>query len=381
MDARVQLTDDGLMLNFTGTGNDYKDFNPAVMASPVAAQLGGYLVQLNSYDQAFNNMDMYMLMTKKQRQALKLRNKIAATAGTSVAFDPTMSQTDYAGGWFRPYASFEKVGLADGPKVENNSWGTFLGGESSMKDLGHGWDGMWGAYIGYNGAHQNYDGVGIYENGGTLGLVGMAYKDNFFVGATVNGGMMAAQANTMYGTEDFNMVMAGIAAKTGYNWELADGKFIIQPSLQTSYSFVNTFDYHNSANVYLESDALHAITIEPGIKFIGNIKGGWQPYAGLSGVFTIMDRTHFHANDVSLPALSVAPYAKYGIGLRKTWGERFSGFFQMFLMSGGRNGFGMQGGFKWAVGADGKGHITKDAKNPELKKTTVNLQNKKASVK
>jgi len=382
MNARVSVTDDGLMLNIIGTGNEYKDFNPAVMASPVAAQLGGYLVQLSTYEQAFNNMDMYMLMTSKQRQALKMRNKIAATAGTQVAYDPTTTQNDYTNMWFKPYASFEKVGLAGGPKVENNSWGTFIGGESEMKDLGNGWDGMWGAYVGYNGAHQNYDGVGIYENGGTFGLVGMAYKDNFFAGATVNAGIMAADASTMYGSEEFNMLTAGIAAKTGYNWELADGKFIIQPSLQTSYSFVNTFDYHNAAGVFVDAEPLHAITIEPGIKLIGNLNNGWQPYAGLSGVFTIMDRTHFRASDVSLPMLSVSPYAKYGIGVRKTWGERFSGFFQGFIMSGGRNGIGLQGGFKWALGADGTGHITsKDASTPELKKTTVNLQNKKASVK
>ena len=37
------------------------------------------------------------------------------------------------------------------------------------------------------------------------------------------------------------MLMAGVAAKTGYNWELADGKFIVQPNYLMSYSFVNTF--------------------------------------------------------------------------------------------------------------------------------------------
>ena len=41
--------------------------------SAVAAQLGGYLMQLNSYDKAFRNMDMYMLMTKEHRLALKLK--------------------------------------------------------------------------------------------------------------------------------------------------------------------------------------------------------------------------------------------------------------------------------------------------------------------
>ena len=68
------------MMNFVrGGGGSYGDYNPSVMASPIAAQLGGYLVQLNSYDNAFRNMDMYMLMTKEQRQAMKLRNRYAST--------------------------------------------------------------------------------------------------------------------------------------------------------------------------------------------------------------------------------------------------------------------------------------------------------------
>ena len=37
-----------------------------------------------------------------------------------------------------------------------------------------------GGYVGYNGSHPKYGGVSIYQNGGTLGLVGMAYKGNFF---------------------------------------------------------------------------------------------------------------------------------------------------------------------------------------------------------
>ena len=49
-------------LSFTAQGGynpSYDDVNPGIMASPVAAQLGGYLVQLHSYDEAFRNMDMY----------------------------------------------------------------------------------------------------------------------------------------------------------------------------------------------------------------------------------------------------------------------------------------------------------------------------------
>ena len=87
-----------------------------------------------------------------------------------------------------------------------------------------------------------------------------------------------------------------------------------------SYSFVNTFDYTNAAGVKMNSDPLNAIQVEPGIKFIGNLKNGWQPYAGISVVWNIMDKTNFHANNVSLPELSVKPYVRYGVGVRKDLG-------------------------------------------------------------
>ena len=371
----ASFSEDGMLTILPSSGhNNYKDFNPAALATPIAAQLGGYLIQLNSYDEAFRNMDMYMLMTKKQRQALKFRNKLASIEGGNFVFDNTQTPTDSAAGWFRPYASFEKVGLHNGPKVENNMYGSFFGGESSMKDLGHGWDGLWGAYVGYNGAHQHYSNVSMYENGGTLGLVGMAYKDNFFVGGTINTGANAGEASTAFGSDDFTMLMAGVAAKAGYNWELADGKFVIQPSMVTAYTFVNTFDYTNSAGVRINSDPLNAIMIEPGLKFIGNLKNGWQPYAGVSVVINLMDKADMKANDISLPSMSVNPYVKYGLGVRKTWGERFTGFFQTFFMNGGRTGVGFQGGFRFAIGQDGSHSMSQNAgKAPELKKTQVNL--------
>ena len=360
----------------------YGDLNPAIMAAPVAAQLGGYLNQLQSYDEAFHNMDMYMLMTKEQRQALKMKNRYAAADG-GLLYDSTIARQERAEGWFRPYATFVKVGLRNGPKVENTAYGTYMGGDSQLYDLGHGWDGMWGLYVGYNGSHQSYDGVSIYQNGGTLGAVGMAYKGNFFTGLTINAGASVAEASTMFGSDDFTMLMAGIASKTGYNWELANGKFIIQPSMLMSYSFVNTFDTHNSAGVKLDSDPLHAIQLQPELKFIGNLKNGWQPYASVAMVWNIMDDTKFKANNVSLPELSVKPYVKYGVGLRKTWGERFTGFFQTYLTNGGRNGVGLQAGFTWTIGggkdkkADEEKIKKSSNKTPELKKTTIILNGNK----
>ena len=334
-----------------GSNPSYGDVNPGIMASPVAAQLGGYLVQLNSYDEAFRNMDMYMLMTKEQRQAMKMKNKYAAaSADSNIVFDPTVSRYENKSGWFRPYATFENVPLKNGPKVSNVAYGSFFGAESEMYDLGHGWDGIWGVYGGYNGSHQAYDGIGIYQNGGTLGVVGMAYKGNFFTGLTANTGASVGEAQTGFGQDNFTMLMAGIASKSGYNIEFAKGKLIIQPNFTMSYSFVNTFDYHSAAGVSIHSDPLHAIHLEPGIKIIGNLKNGWQPYGSVSMIWNIMDKTEFMANEVNLPELSVKPFVKYGVGVRKSWGERFTGFFQTYLTNGGRNGVGIQLGFRWMLG-------------------------------
>ena len=345
------LDNGNIAFGISKAGNGYDGFNPAVVVSPVAAQLGGYLSQLNSYDEAFRNLDMKMLMTREERQAYKMANRYASEVQPKV-FSPTYLPEKNSAGWFRPYASFEKVNLKGGPNVENVMYGSYFGGDSQMKELRNGWDFQYSVYVGYNGSHQNYQGNSIYQNGGNIGATGIWYKKDFFTALTANVGASVADASTMYGSEDFPMLMTGVASKTGYNWELAKGKFIIQPSWLMSYTFVNTFDYTNAAGVRIKSDPLHAINMAPGIKFIGNLKHGWQPYIGVQMVWNIMDKTDFHANNVSLPELSVKPYVQYGVGVQKRWGERFTGFFQTMFRNGGRNGVALSLGFRWAIGKD-----------------------------
>ena len=339
--------------NGGGGGNASDAFNPAVLTGPVGAQLGSYLTQLNTYEQAFANQDMLMSLTNEQRTALKFANKLASTQGTGeggvITFSPNQIPEEQKGLWFRPFATFENVGLKNGPNVKNIGYGSLFGGDSDLLELKHGWDMQYSFYGGYNGSNQYYNGVSIYQNGGSLGASSTWYKDNFFTGLTANVGANVGEASSMYGNEDFTMLATGIASKTGYNWELANGKFIVQPSFLMSYTFVNTFDYTNAAGVRISSDPLHAIQIAPGLKFIGNLKNGWQPYIGLQMVWNVMDRARFKANDVSLPNMSVDPYFQYGIGLQKRIGDRFTGFGQAMLRNGGRNGIALQFGFRWTI--------------------------------
>lgn len=341
--------DGGYFIFGRGEQGNYDSYNPSIMVSPVASQLGGYLVQLNSYDQAFMNIDNRMLLTKLQRAALKSRNKLAITdTPNKNHYNATEYQQN--SGWFRPYSSFENVNLNNGPKVSNVMYGTYFGGDSDIYELKNGKEAQFSLYAGYNGSHQTFSGNSLYQNGGSIGISGALYKENFFTAITANAGASVVDASTMYGSETFPMFMTGIASKTGYNWELADGKFIVQPSYLMSYSFINTFNYTNAAGVSVNSSPLHAVNISPGIKFIGNLENGWHPYATVRMIWNLLDKTDFAAQQVSLPYLSVKPYVEYGIGIEKKWDDNVSCFLQTMIRNGGRNGVALSFGYKHLLG-------------------------------
>ena len=335
---------EGEYFSFNATG-----FDPSTNIPGVAAQLGGYLMMDNIYRQAFSNMDMLMTMTRAERQALKSRNKYAS-ADKRAVWAPAVIPEERDGFWFRPFSNFESVSLKNGPKVSNIFYGTLIGADSDIIYLGKGWDATFSVYGAYTGSHQAFQGNDIWQNGGVLGASGILYKGNFFTGLTYNAGGSGVEATSMFGRENFGMFMTGVAWKSGYNFGFADDKFIIQPSYMMSYTFVNSSDYTNGAGLKITSDPLHAIEIIPGIKLIANLKNGWQPYFGVNMVWNIIDDTHFFAQDIALPQLSVKPYIEYGPGIQKRYGDRFTGFGQAMIRNGGRNGIAFTLGARWAIG-------------------------------
>ena len=335
----------GEWFNFKRLGN-----SDAVLAGPVAAQ-AAFLLMDNIYRQSFANMDMVTLMTPEQRMAWKMRNKYAsADALHRGVYAPNIIPEERDGWYLRPFTNFENVPLKNGPKVSNVFYGTLIGGESDIIDLGKGWDGNFSFFGAYHGSHQAYNGNSIWQNGGSVGGVATAYKGNFFTGITANIGASAARATNVFGAEDFPILMTGAAWKSGYNWGLMNNKLVIQPSYMMSYTFVNVFDYINSAGVNISQDPLHAMEFIPGIKIIGNLPNGWQPYAAVNMTWLAMDRTKFYANDVALTRLGIKPFVEYGVGLQKRYGDRFTGFGQAMLRNGGRNGIAFTLGMRWALG-------------------------------
>ena len=169
----------------------------------------------------------------------------------------------------------------------------------------------------------------------------------------------------MYGKEDYTSLLAGVSSKTGYNFEFKNGKFIVQPIMYLGYTFVNTFDYKNSAGVNIDSDPLHTIQLNPSVRFIANLKNGWQPYASVGMVWNLMNESKATANNVRLPEMSVKPYVEYGLGIQRNWADKYTGYLQAMVRNGGRTGVSLTGGFRFMLGDETK--VTPETPKKDIK--------------
>ena len=343
----------------TPSGNPSDAYNPAVLAPSVVSQAGANATMNQTFNYAFQNSDNFMSIPYLDRVAIKTSNRYALSPtgeATDVGtFSPLFNaQNETSSAWVKPYASFENIPLKNGPKVSSTTYGTLVGFDTPIKSIKHGWDRTWTGYIGYNGATQRFSGVDSTQNGGLVGGTLTLYKGNLFNATTVSTGAIVGDNRTMYGTDNYTMLMAGVGNKTGYNFEFKEGKLIVQPSMLLSYTFVNTFDYTNAAGVRIKNDPLHAIQIAPGVKFIANTKNGWQPYIGVNMIWNLLDKSKVSANDVRLPEMSIKPYVQYGVGVQKRFKDRYMAFGQAMIQNGGRNGISLTAGFRWAIGKEGK---------------------------
>jgi outer membrane autotransporter protein len=302
-----------------------------------------------TFNYVFEHADTFMTLPSLDRIAKINSNSVALSTDYNENLGNIDLNQQNKGVWVRPYSAFENLPLKHGPKVDVISYGTFVGFDSDIHKLKHGWANVGTAYLGYNGSQMNYGNVDSTMNGGLLGLTETFYKGNFFTALTATAGAGITDTNTMYGHEDGTFLMGGIGSKTGYNFEFKGGKYIVQPIMFMSYSLVKGFDYTNAAGVKIDSDPSHTVQLHPSVRFIGNF-GSWQPYASVGMVWDLLHESNTKANGVKLPEMYTKPYVQYGVGLQRCWDDKFSAFGQAMIRNGGRNGISLTFGFRWALG-------------------------------
>ena len=315
-------------------------YNPQVFRGQVAT-LATYNNQLVIDDMLLNHVTL-----DSERTLAQSRNA-NRYASTLPQFAPYQYKKEDGGLWYKSYVNFENLSLTQGLKVGNNSYGSLIGADFPVINMKRGWKFMPTAYIGYNGAHQTFNGVGMYQNGGQGGFMGTFMKNDFIGSVLAYGGGYNNEMSVAGYTDITGNWFAGTAAKLAYNLHPTK-HFTIQPTAFVSY---NIFGRQNWGTDYgamsMNSGLLNGINVAPGLNFI-YARESWSVYATFQYMYNINEQVGGKAGNVDLASVEMKHgYIQYGVGITKTWKDRLNSFFQIVFRNGGRTGVGFQLGLNY----------------------------------
>lgn len=373
-------------VNFTST--DKEIFTPIGYYNLQSAGGGWYTSNMTRYNPqvfrgqvatlaSFNNQlmidDMLLNHVTLDSERLLAQSKNANIyASTLPQFAPYQYKKEDGGLWYKSYVNFENLSLTQGLKVGNNSYGSLVGADFPVIKLKHGWRLMPTAYIGYNGAHQTFNGVGMYQNGGQGGLMGTFMKDNFIGSVVAYGGGYNNEMSVAGNTDRAGNWFAGTAAKLAYNFHPTK-HFTIQPTAFMSYNIFGRQNWGTDfGSMSMNSGLLNGINVAPGMNFIYS-KETWSVYATFQYMYNINEQVGGRAGNVDLASVKMEHgYIQYGLGVTKTWKDRLNSFFQIVFRNGGRTGVGFQLGLNYTFDwFSPKSNKTPKANASQIKKTTT----------
>ncbi len=345
-------------------------YNPQVFRGQVAT-LASFNNQLMIDDMLLNHVTL-------DSERLLAQGRNANTyASTLPQFAPYQYKKEDGGLWFKSYVNFENLSLTQGLKVGNNSYGSLVGADFPVIKLKHGWRLMPTAYIGYNGAHQTFNGVGMYQNGGQGGLMGTFMKNDFIGSIVAYGGGYNNEMSVAGNTDRTGNWFAGTAAKLAYNFHPTK-HFTIQPTAFMSYNIFGRQNWGTDfGSMSMNSGLLNGINVAPGMNFI-YARESWSVYATFQYMYNINEQVGGKAGNVDLASVKMEHgYIQYGVGVTKTWKDRLNSFFQIVFRNGGRTGVGFQLGLNYTFDwLNPKSNKAPKANPKQIKKSTTS--NKKS---
>ena len=355
---RTEFTPIGYyQLNQKGSGTglhytlDLVDFNPQVFRGQVAT-VAQWMNQLAIDDMLFTH-SMVLPSFKDEDGGIAYSGMMANRyASSNPLFAPYQYSRKDGGLWYKMYGTFENLNMnvSGLGRVGNNAYGALIGADFGLKELKNGWKFMPTAYVGYNGAHQAYPGIGAYQNGGQAGFLGTWYKNNFILGGLVYGGVYENSMDVGGHTDNAFNYFAGAATKFAYNWRF-HRDWVLQPNLMAAYNFFGQQNWHSDyGQMGMMAGMLNGVNLAPGVNLIWE-KETFSIYGTLQYMYNLNGAVGGRAGNVGLPQVEMERgYIQYGLGFTKRWGDRFSGYLQAVLRNAGRTGVGFQLGFNFLLG-------------------------------
>ena len=322
---------------------DLTRFNPQVFRGQVAT-ISSYMNQLVVNDTLFNRANIRRYHSSYEE---KFKNK-TAILDANASYERTLKDGNL---WTEAFGNFETLKMSHGlNKVRNNSWGFIVGGDFGLKELRNGWKWMPTAYIAYNGAHQTFNKVGMYENGGQIGFMSSFTKDNFMDTALVYGGLYGTTMDVAGTSEDAFNWFLGLANRTSYDFLPWGPNFKIQPSLTLAYNLFGEQNWHSDyGQMGMSSGFLNGFNIAPGVNFIWQ-KENWNMYATIAYTWNLFGDVDGRAGNVGLPDVEMKHgYLTWGFGMSKSFSERLNMYAQATVRNIGRTGIICQGGLNYRL--------------------------------
>ena len=297
VDSRA--TSGGRALIFTRATEGFI-YNPENLQSKVAVA-GIRVSQEDIFDTIFNNAGNYTFFQKQGTSAGDVEDRAA----------PTL--------WVKAFGSKEDVDLDKYTKIETTYYGAVAGldFDRTYSDLFDATYGIFASYIGGELKDGDYDNK-VKQNGGYAGVRANWYIGKFFVNAIADYGVLTNTADTNSDSADFNSQVIGLAARLGYNFEVVNKSFTIQPSVGVTGKYIITDDF-DTVSGDTKIDDISNITVEPGLKLAKTLGKCWILSA--EGKYVVEEvNGDIKVNDILLPEMSYDNYASFGFGIEKIWG-------------------------------------------------------------
>ncbi|MDR1327189.1 MAG: hypothetical protein LBJ74_02145, partial [Heliobacteriaceae bacterium] len=217
-----------------------------------------------------------------------------------------------------------------------------IGADFDAVSLKHGWKFLPTTFVSYNGGHQTFDGVGMYQNGGQAGFMGTFSRKDFIGSVMAYGGGYNNEMNVQGFTDQTGNWFAGTAVKGAYNFH-PTRNFIIQPSVLASYNIFGNQNWHSDfGTLSMNSGFLNGINVAPGLNLIYG-RETWSVYLTTLYMYNINDNVNGRAGSIDLPNVSMRHgWIEYGVGATKTWKDRLMSYVQVSVRNGGRTGVAFQ---------------------------------------